>query len=46
MESMANTASVWNGCSSQGRLRGLGKKMIKCDDMGLGLCVCVCECVV
>lgn len=45
MESMANTATVWNGCNSQGRLRCLGQKkvIIKCDGMGLG---CVCECAV
>lgn len=44
MESMANTATVWNGCSSQGCLRCLGQKKvwINCDDMGLGLCVQVC----
>lgn len=45
MESMANTVTVWNGCSSQGRLRCFGQKKvkIKCDGMGLG---CVCECAV
>ena len=46
MESVANTATVWNGCSSQGRLPCLGV-WIKCDDIGLGVweCVCVCVCV-
>lgn len=33
MESEANSATVWNGCSSQGRLRSLEQKR---GDMGLG----------
>lgn len=40
MESMANTATVWNGCSSQGRLRCLGQKKKNIWQRGARLCVC------
>lgn len=45
MESMANTASVWNGCSSQGRLRCLGHKRLNQVWWHGARVVCVCLCV-